>query len=233
MFSAEHLLELLVLGWLATVPLAIGSVLTLSIFLERIWKFRGLEGTARELSQEVIDKVVRRDLEGARAVCKQANTPIASLFLEALRWKNVALEDLERILATARAELLEGLRRRVWIIGTTGSLAPFVGLFGTVVGIMRAFAEMAEHGSGGFAVVSKGIAEALLATALGLGVAIVALFFYNYLQTRIGAVTSTYARASEHFVHALLYIETSSGAQSAALDADPEVAHGSLGTAGQ
>ena len=228
MFSPEHLLQLLLMGWLATLPLAIGSILTLSIFLERIWKFRGLEGAAREVSQEVTDKLLQRDLEGARAVCKQSDAHIASLFMEALRWKNISLEDLERVIATARAELLEGLRRRIWLIGTTGSLAPFVGLFGTVIGIIRAFADMAEHGSGGFAIVANGIAEALVATALGLGVAIVALFFYNYLQTRIGAVSSTYARASEHFVQALLYLETSS----AAPQTNPEVAHGSLGTAG-
>ena len=57
MFSPEHILELLLMGWLATFPLAIGSVLTLSIFLERVWKYRGLEGSAREVSQQVTDKL--------------------------------------------------------------------------------------------------------------------------------------------------------------------------------
>ena len=229
MFSASHLIELLITGWLATIPLAIGSILTLAIFFERVWKFRGVEDTARELSQQVIDKLVKSDLEGARDACKGSDAPIAAVFLEALRWKNIALEDLERIISTARAELLTGLRGRIWLIGTTGSLAPFVGLFGTVIGIIRAFAAMAEHGSGGFAIVANGISEALVATALGLGVAIVALFFYNYLQTRITALTGTYARASEHFVQALLYIESSSVATRGGV----EVAHGSLGTAGR
>jgi biopolymer transport protein ExbB len=111
-------------------------------------------------------------------------------------------------MATSRAEFGAALKSGTWIIGTVGSLAPFVGLFGTVVGIMRAFADMAQHGSGGFAVVAAGISEALLATALGLGVAILALLFFNYLNVRIGAVNATYARASEHFVQALLYVET-------------------------
>ena len=89
-------------------------------------------------------------------------------------------------------------------------LAPYVGLFGTVIGIIRAFQAMAEHGAGGFEVVAAGISEALVATAAGLFVAIVALMFFNYLQVRAGAIGATYARCCERFVQALLYVETAS-----------------------
>jgi len=229
MFSAEHLLQLIVMGWISNVPLAIGSILTLSIFIERLWRFRGLEASARVLSKKVIDQLVARDLDAARTACEKSPSQLAETFLSALRWKNVTLEDLERVMATSRAEIGASLKKRIWIIGTTGSLAPFVGLFGTVVGIIRAFADMAEHGSGGFAVVAAGISEALIATALGLGVAIVALGFYNYLNVRIGALNATYARASEHFVQALLYVETQPGAEAA--EAGGEVGHGRLSTA--
>jgi len=226
MFTAEHLVELLIMGWLSTVPLGIGSVLALAIFFERLWRFRGLERSARELAGRVIDRLVSRDVDGARSACEQSDSQAAEIFLSALRWRNVALEDLERVLATVRAEIGAGLKRGVWIIGTVGSLAPFVGLFGTVIGIIRAFADMAEQGSGGFAVVAAGISEALVATALGLGVAIVALAFYNYLNVRIGAVNATYARASEHFLQALLYVETSADAE-----APKETVGGRLSTA--
>ncbi len=226
MFTPEHMLELLIMGWLATLPLAIGSILTLAIFFERVWRFRGIENESRALSKRVIDKLVRRDVEGAQAECEKSETPVAEMFRQALRWKNISLEDLTGIMATSRAESVAALRRGIWIIGTTGSLAPFVGLFGTVIGIIRAFAEMAVHGSGGFSVVANGIAEALIVTALGLGVAVVALLFYNYLQTRIGSMSQTYARAAEHFCHALLYIESSAGS-----DAGREVADVSLSPA--
>jgi biopolymer transport protein ExbB len=82
-----------------------------------------------------------------------------------------------------------------------------VGLFGTVVGIIRAFQEMAKHGAGGFEVVAAGISEALIATAAGLAVAIVALMIFNYLQTRAGAIAGSYHRSCERFVQALLYLE--------------------------
>ena len=125
-----------------------------------------------------------------------------------MRWRNVPLEDLERVLSTSRHEAAYDLKRGLWIIGTIGSLAPYVGLFGTVVGIIKAFADMAEHGAGGFEVVAAGISEALIATAMGLAVAIVALGFFNYLQTRVGLIASAYARSCERFVQALLFLES-------------------------
>jgi biopolymer transport protein ExbB len=126
-----------------------------------------------------------------------------------MRWRNVPLEDLERVLSTSRQEAAHELKRGLWIVGTIGSLAPYVGLFGTVIGIIRAFRDMAEHGAGGFEVVASGISEALIATAAGLAVAIVALMFFNYLQTRVGAIAGVYARSCERFVQALLFVEAS------------------------
>lgn len=76
-------------------------------------------------------------------------------------------------------------RQGLGILATVGSTAPFVGLFGTVIGIVSAFHQMGLTGQGGLAVVSVGIAEALVATALGIGVAIPALWLYNYLTQRI------------------------------------------------
>jgi biopolymer transport protein ExbB len=160
----------------------------------------------------VIDALSERDLDRARGICKSSKAPAARMIAEGLRWEHVAIEDLERVFATLRAEATQGLRRGIWIIGTTGSLAPFVGLFGTVVGIIRAFNDMAEHGAGGFAVVAAGIAEALVATAAGLGVAITALLLFNYLQVRVQSVSATFARACERVVQTLLYVESSAAA---------------------
>ena len=71
------------------------------------------------------------------------------------------------------------------MLGTVGVSAPFIGLLGTVIGIIKSFTNMAVEGSGGFAVVAGGISEALVATALGLAVGIVAVVFYNYFHTKL------------------------------------------------
>ncbi|MGE0823705.1 MAG: MotA/TolQ/ExbB proton channel family protein [Candidatus Binatia bacterium] len=82
------------------------------------------------------------------------------------------------------------LRRGLGLLATVGSTAPFVGLFGTVVGIVNAFQTMAASGQGGLGVVSAGIAEALVATALGIGVAIPAVWLFNFLTQRIARLLS-------------------------------------------
>jgi len=205
--DAQALLKLLNDGGLTVYPLGLASVLSLWILFERLWRFRGIDRGTRQLTQDTIEKLVRRDLSGARGLCEASKAPIAKIFLEAMRWRNIALEDLERVIATSRQEATASLKRGLWIIGTIGSLAPYIGLFGTVVGIIRAFQDMAEHGAGGFEVVAAGISEALVATAAGLFVAITALLFFNYLQVRVGAISATYARACERFVQSLLYVE--------------------------
>jgi biopolymer transport protein ExbB len=210
--DANQLLELLYMGRLTVYPLGVASILVLAITIERILRFRGIEKRTRQLTRESIVLLVRRDVDGARSLSEKAKTPISEVYLEAMRWKNIALEDLQGILTTSRQELSVDLKRGLWIVGTIGSLAPYVGLLGTVIGIIRAFQDMAEHGAGGFEVVAAGISEALVATAAGLFVAIVALLFFNYLQVRVGAIAGTYARSCERFVQALLFLESSAEA---------------------
>ncbi len=223
--GTSAIIELLQQGGLTVYPLGIASVLTLAILIERMWRFRGLEAESRSLTRHTIDALARRDLDAVRELCGKAKTPLAEIYLEAIRWRDIALEDLDRIISTSRQEAAADLKRGIWMIGTTGALAPFVGLFGTVVGILRSFRAMAVHGVGGFEVVAAGIAEALVATAAGLGVAIIALIFFNYLQVRVAALSSTYARACERFVQALLFISSD---QAEAGDRGSEVQRGRL-----
>jgi len=224
--DAKTVLELLQQGGLTVYPLTVGSIICLAILIERLWRFRGIDRSTRKLTRDTIECLVRRDLSGARSLCEKAKTPISEIYLEAMRWKNVALEDLERVLTTSRQEAAQELKRGLWVVGTVGSLAPYVGLFGTVVGIIRAFHDMAVHGAGGFEVVAAGISEALIATAAGLAVAIAALLIYNYMQVRVGQISATYARSCERFVQALLYVESASGPSAAG--GSGEVAGGRL-----
>ncbi len=206
--DAQTLLQLLKDGGLTVYPLGLASVITLAILLERIWRYRGMDRQTRDVTRRTIEFLVRRDVDQARSLCEKSDAAIAKIFLEAMRWKNIAIEDLDRVLSTARQEAATDLKRGLWVIGTIGSLAPYVGLFGTVVGIIRAFQDMAAHGVGGFEVVAAGISEALVATGAGLFVAIVALTFFNYLQVRATALGTVYTRSCERFLQALIFLET-------------------------
>jgi len=226
----NELLELLHQGRLTVYPLIALSVVVFAISFERAFKYRGLDKATRELTRKLVDTLIRRDLNAARTLCEASRTPMAEVFGEGLRWRNIALEDLNHVLHTARHEQITELRRGLWFVGTVGSLAPYIGLLGTVVGIMIAFGAIAESGDAGFEVVSAGISEALIATAVGLLVAIVALFLYNTLQTRLNLISATFARASERFVQALLFVEAAAEPGTAA-DERREVADGGLSPA--
>ncbi len=209
--SFAEILDLLHQGRLTVYPLGVLSVIVFAIAIERLWRFRGLEKDTRELTRKLVDTLVRRDLSAARTLCEASRTPMSEVFGEGLRWRNIALEDLNEVLHTARQEVVTELRRGLWFIGTIGSLAPYIGLLGTVIGIMVAFGAIAESGDAGFEVVSAGISEALIATAVGLLVAIVALLLFNFLQVRLNNIAGTFARASERFVQALLFVEAGTG----------------------
>ncbi len=220
----NELLELLHQGRLTVYPLGVLSVIVFGIAIERFWKYRGLDRATRDLTRKLVDTLVRHDLSAARTLCEASSTPMSEVFGEGLRWRNIALEDLHEVLATARNEVVTELRRGLWFIGTIGSLAPYIGLLGTVVGIMVAFGAIAESGDAGFEVVSAGISEALIATAVGLLVAIVSLALFNFLQVRVNTIASTFSRASERFVQALLFVE-------AGTEGDKEASHGELSPA--
>ncbi|MGR3484022.1 MAG: protein TolQ [Paracoccaceae bacterium] len=106
---------------------------------------------------------------------------------------------IERAMDVALGREAEALQSRLGILATIGSTAPFVGLFGTVWGIMNAFVEIAEQQSTNLAVVAPGIAEALLATGLGLLAAIPAVIFYNALGARADRITAGWEAFADEF----------------------------------
>ncbi|OGR53010.1 MAG: hypothetical protein A2049_04615 [Elusimicrobia bacterium GWA2_62_23] len=118
------------------------------------------------------------------------DSPVGRLFHYALQHREMDRRDLEELLATKRQEERLMMERNLGVLGTMGNIAPFIGLFGTVVGIIKAFRDLALSGSGGPAVVAKGIAEALVATAGGLAVAIPAVIIYNYFMRKTKVISS-------------------------------------------
>ena len=110
------------------------------------------------------------------------------------------VDTVARALERQAQRETEDLRRGQGVLGTVSSTAPFVGLLGTVIGIVTAFQQMAATGAGGLATVSAGVAEALVTTAVGLLVAIPAVFAFNYLQGWVDARAVDIAESSNEFL---------------------------------
>jgi len=195
--------------------LALFSVYSLSVIGERWWTFRRSRTASAELARRVFGRVDQGMIEQALAACEAGQTGhLATVLASGLR-EVLPLEsanpglragpELDRATVAAREAMqrstateIERLERHLTSLATLGNISPFVGLFGTVIGIMRAFEAISRTGSGGLASVSAGIAEALVATAAGLFVAIPAVTAYNYFISRIKTcVTEMDGAASE------------------------------------
>jgi biopolymer transport protein ExbB len=171
------------------------SIVALAVAIERAIALWGFTARARTLADAVSRALFRGDVEDARAQCDRSGSPAADVFLAALvasaprgggRPGRQAPDRIDAAVERERQQVNLKLRRNLWILGTVGATAPFVGLFGTVVGIMHAFRQMANTGQGGFAVVAAGISEALVTTAGGIAVAIEAVVIYNFLNVHVG-----------------------------------------------
>ena len=189
-----NLVEIIHKGALATYPLILLSIISVTVVFERLWSLRNIRSTTLRIAESLVDPIQKGQRDLAVAICKQnSHCPAGRIFHAVLRGtESQRPETANNVAGEAIFEENQYLRKHLWVLGTVASSAPFIGLFGTVVGIIKAFESMAVSGTGGFAVVAAGISEALVATALGLGVAIIALIFYNYFQTRIGSLNALF-----------------------------------------
>jgi biopolymer transport protein ExbB len=161
------------------------SVAVVAIVIERLVFFWSQHGDTKGLLKQIGDKIAADDLPGAMKVC-QTNKGMLPRILEfGLKRGEKNRADITDALSIALMEHLNALERNLGIVGTIAVIAPFVGLAGTVLGIIRAFQDIALKGNSTPAVVAAGVSEALITTFAGLVVAIVAVIFFNYFKSKI------------------------------------------------
>jgi biopolymer transport protein ExbB len=188
------LIDIIHKGAIATYPLILLSIVSVTVVLERLWSLKNMGSVTLRITESLLEPIKKGQRDLAIAICKQnSQSPAARIFLNVLeREGSQGLDTASTFATEAMFEETQKLKKHLWILGTVASSAPFIGLLGTVVGIIKAFESMAVAGTGGFAVVAAGISEALVATALGLAVAIIAVIFYNYFQTRISTLNGLF-----------------------------------------
>ena len=165
-------LELFRKGGFIMYPLFIFSVLAWTVGIYKLFEIRSFLRDLKNMSPDLLKKT-----DG------QVHPHILKT-LDVLRATNDKALLTERV-GRRQAESIAELKEWLWVLGSIASSAPFIGLFGTVVGIMGSFEAIGVSGKTGFSVVAAGISESLVATAAGIIVAVVALLFYNYLISRV------------------------------------------------
>lgn len=194
------------IGIAVFIVLLLMSIYSMAVMFERYLTFKSAARQSREFVPKVAEMLKTSHLSEAlqlsREYKKSHLAVVVNSGLQELTATNVKnpLRKAKRALRRAAAMKTADLQRGLSSLATVGSTAPFVGLFGTVIGIINAFTKMNEAQSAGIAVISGAIAEALIATAFGLVVAIPAVWMFNYFTNRVNGFALEMQNSAEELI---------------------------------
>jgi biopolymer transport protein ExbB len=198
------MIEFLSRGGILIGPILFCSVLALAIFLERLIRF----ARARFRGFELVEKIAKHLREGhddqALNVARASNSPMGRVLTHAMEVKDQDRETLETVIIHSTDEEVRDLSRYLQALATIGSIAPLLGLLGTVLGMIKAFMVIQQMGGKvNAAVLAGGIWEAMLTTALGLAVALPTMVAHSYLVSRVDKYEAQLKDGSVNFIKAL------------------------------
>jgi biopolymer transport protein ExbB/TolQ len=183
--------------------LLLASLATITVCLERIIRLRRA-GTDTLLFLSKLTKYLKDNrLDEAVSLCERSHSAVAAVASAGLAKYGRSKEEIRDTLVSAIATQNHLLSRNLSVLATLATTTPYVGLFGTVLGIIRAFHDISVTGAAGAQIVSRGISEALICTAGGLAVAITAVFAYNFFQNWLSRFELDFEVVSAELLHAM------------------------------
>ena len=204
--QVDTIRELIAAGGPVLILLMLLSIYSISVILERFVRLRSSISLSRRLLAYCYHPLRSENYQKVEEACRKENikdTPAAHLLSKLLAARNRPVAEQEKIADDVIDWETAKLQRRLTILGTLGSITPFIGLFGTVIGVMHAFKDLAANtaAAGGASVVAAGIAEALVNTAAGLFVAIPAVIAYNYFLSKTSYFSKELENAAQDFIY--------------------------------
>ncbi len=173
-------------GGIFMYPLLFFSVLAATVAIERFIVFSKAKLNVSDFLTKIRKALlVNRNVKEAIKICEQSKGPVASVMKAGLLRYGHSREDVEKTIENAALYELDRLEKRLGVLATTANVAPMLGFLGTVAGMIKSFATLAEQGLTNPAAVAVGISEALITTATGLIIAIPAQLVYNWYTTKI------------------------------------------------
>ena len=196
--------ELTLSGGIIMIPLAILSIISIYILIERFLAINAAAKEDKTFMKRIKDYIHDGEIESAMNLCKKSDTPYSRLIMKGItrigRPMNDVLVAIENVGNLEIAKLEKGFP----LIATTAAGAPMLGFLGTVTGMVRAFFDMANAGTNvDVSLLSGGIYEALVTTVGGLVVGIIALFAYNYLVSQVDNVVNKMEARTMEFMDLL------------------------------
>ena len=202
--GTTSILDTLLLGGWILVPIVLLSFVAIYIFVERLLTLRRAATDPAEITERIREYVRAGNIHGAQAFCDAQDKPITRILKHGLeRLGRPIAEIRDAVNATGKHEAFE-LEKRTDLLASIAGIAPMLGFLGTVTGMIRAFQQIQNlQGNVNPSVLAGGIWEALISTAAGLIVGILAFFFYNYLLSRINRLVNDMERSATDFIDLL------------------------------
>ncbi len=189
--------------------LAFCSVLVVFVCLERLYYVYRSSTDGEWFLKQMANFLANNHLNDAIAFCgSEGKKLIAGVFQIGLYRSHCNREDIMDAMTVGISDATRSLESNLSILGTIAVIAPFVGLFGTVLGIIQAFNEISKHGRTGIATVGAGVAEALVTTAAGLLVAILSVVAFNYFKSKIKRMVGEMTDYASRFGELLYFIQS-------------------------
>jgi len=181
-----NILEILAKGGWVMILIALSSIAILTIFVERFFTLRSVKINARSFILHVRNLLLKKQLDEALKTAKLTPGPVAAITKSALEKYKRPKEEIKEAIETAGRGQIYQLEKYLGSLATLAAITPMLGFLGTVTGMIKAFMKIeALGGNVGPGVLAGGIWEALVTTAAGLLVGIIAIIFYNYLQGQV------------------------------------------------
>lgn len=202
--QAASLLDILVLGGWVMIPLVLLSVLTIYLLIERLITIRQASSNPEVITERVREYVRNGNVQSAIQYCDDKDVPITRILKKGLDRLGRPISEIQDAVQAAGKHETFDLEKRTNLLASIAGIAPMLGFFGTVVGMIKAFQQIQDlQGNVNPSVLAGGIWEALVTTAAGLLVGILALFSYNYLMGRIRRISNDMERSASDFIDLL------------------------------
>lgn len=202
--DAVSLMDLLLQGGFMMIPILLLSIIAIYIFVERILTINRAAKTPTHFMSQVKDRVQSGDINGAQMLCSQYDSPIARMIEKGVSRIGSPLKNIEVSIENVGKIEIFKLEKNLTLLATISGAAPMLGFLGTVIGMIEAFIAIAqEEGSVSPKLLSEGIYTAMVTTAAGLLVGIIAYLGYNYLVSRIQKIVHRMEYSSVEFVDLL------------------------------
>ena len=200
MQNISNALQFIMKGGIMMYPLLFVSVVSLALIIERLMFFGRINSLDVSLLHETKHLLTDNKREDLRVFLSSQKTPVADVLMTGVDNMDTSANDMDIAMEQHAVSIIPKLESKLWLLDTIITMAPLLGLLGTITGMIKAFQIFSTKGLNQPTAISGGVGEALIATATGLIIAVFTLLFYNYFNTKVRRLIKDMEFASNEFL---------------------------------